>query len=331
MREAKKDFSRVGFTVLAAVLAIQLMNIIIGVIIGVMAPSLGDEISQNADLNMILSMVIQYGLGSIVLYLGLKSTSKNSDEVVKTRLGVGSFLKIFAITYTVGQICNILGLILTTIIASIKGGAVGNVSEQLVLNTNPFLMILLTVICAPIFEEFFFRKMIIDRVGKYGEKLAIITSGLMFGLFHGNLNQFMFAFGIGVIFAYVYTRTSKIHYTIILHGMINSVGAIMGILIQNIDYEAMEKISTTSSEEEIMKFMSEYGLAFGGMLLLMLLIVVLIIYGIIAFCLSVKKIIFTPRKEEIGKGKRFGAGYVNVGMISFIVIFAILIILQLLE
>ena len=57
---------------------------------------------------------------------------------------------------------------------------------------------------APVVEEFIFRKFLIDRVYRYGEWVAILTSGLMFGLFHENLAQFFFATLIGCFFAFFY-------------------------------------------------------------------------------------------------------------------------------
>ena len=68
-----------------------------------------------------------------------------------------------------------------------------------------------------ILEEFIFRKMVIDRIWQYGEKIAVVTSALIFALFHINLFQFFYALGIGLIFAYVYLRTGKLRYTIIMH------------------------------------------------------------------------------------------------------------------
>ena len=56
--------------------------------------------------------------------------------------------------------------------------------------SNMMVTFLYMVICAPILEEYIFRKLIVDRTVKYGQGVAIVLSGLMFGLFHGNLNQF---------------------------------------------------------------------------------------------------------------------------------------------
>ena len=46
-------------------------------------------------------------------------------------------------------------------------------------------------------------------------------SGIMFGLLHGNFQQFFFAALVGMLFAYVYIRTGRIRYSIYLHMAIN--------------------------------------------------------------------------------------------------------------
>ena len=38
-----------------------------------------------------------------------------------------------------------------------------------------------------------------DRLLGYGQKTAIIISGIMFGMAHGNFSQFFYAFGIGIL------------------------------------------------------------------------------------------------------------------------------------
>ena len=48
-----------------------------------------------------------------------------------------------------------------------------------------------------------FRKLIIDRMSIYGDKLAIIVSSIAFGLFHGNFYQIFYATLIGFILGYV--------------------------------------------------------------------------------------------------------------------------------
>ena len=58
---------------------------------------------------------------------------------------------------------------------------------------------------------------------RYGEKTAIVFSALAFALFHMNLFQFFYAFGLGLIFGYVYTRTSRLRYSVLMHMLIDSI------------------------------------------------------------------------------------------------------------
>ena len=78
-------------------------------------------------------------------------------------------------------------------------------------------------ILPPIFEELIFRKFMIDRTIRHGEFISCAMSGIMFGLWHGNFQQFFYAFFVGVLFAFVYIRTGNVIYTMILHASMNLV------------------------------------------------------------------------------------------------------------
>ena len=53
------------------------------------------------------------------------------------------------------------------------------------------MIILTSVIIAPVMEELVFRKYLVDRLVPYGQKTAVVLSGLFFGLFHGNFISFL--------------------------------------------------------------------------------------------------------------------------------------------
>ncbi|MDL2236926.1 CPBP family intramembrane metalloprotease, partial [Christensenellaceae bacterium OttesenSCG-928-K19] len=89
-------------------------------------------------------------------------------------------------------------------------------------------------ILAPIAEEFIFRKLLIDRLARYGQWVAVFTSALLFGLFHGNFSQFFYAFGAGLVFGYVYIKTGKVWYTMLLHGIINTIPFLLMPLIEGV-------------------------------------------------------------------------------------------------
>ena len=152
------------------------------------------------------------------------------------------------------------------------------------------MIFLLTVVAAPIFEEILYRKLLIDRVAHYGDKVAVILSGVLFGLSHGNFYQFFYAFGLGVVFAYVYINTGKLRYTIIFHAIINFLGSIVAL-------HAADNIW--------------FAMAYS---IFMLAAVVL---GIVFLIIYRREISWKPAMVVIPKGRRFETLFLNLGMILF--------------
>ncbi len=93
--------------------------------------------------------------------------------------------------------------------------------ESMSFGWNSVPMWILAIVVAPIFEELIFRKVVLDRIGSFGETPAVLCSALIFGLAHQNAGQFFLAFLLGLLFARIYLRTGKIIYTMLLHFMIN--------------------------------------------------------------------------------------------------------------
>ncbi|OWT32524.1 hypothetical protein BGI41_07225 [Methanobrevibacter sp. 87.7] len=87
------------------------------------------------------------------------------------------------------------------------------------------------VIFGPIFEEYFFRKFLIDRTIRYGELFAVLTSAFMFMIYHMNIYQFLGVFLFGIILAHVYIKTNNILYTITMHQIGNFLGLIVPTVI----------------------------------------------------------------------------------------------------
>ncbi len=92
---------------------------------------------------------------------------------------------------------------------------------------SPILQALLLAFAAPFMEEYVFRRCLITRLLPYGEKTALIMSALLFALFHGSVNQICYAFLLGLIFGYVYLKTGKLRYSVMLHMIINSMTSIL--------------------------------------------------------------------------------------------------------
>ena len=112
-----------------------------------------------------------------------------------------------------------------------------NPIDALLGESNLIITFVCTCILAPIFEELIFRKIMMDRLSAFGGGVAICFSAVAFGLFHGNFSQIFYATAVGIVLGYVYHRTGKVIYTVILHGMLNFVG---GILPLGVDWMSAE-------------------------------------------------------------------------------------------
>ena len=172
---------------------------------------------------------------------------------------------------------------------------------------------------APVCEEWIFRKEIISRLRRYGEKTAIMFSALAFALFHMNVFQFFYAFGLGLMFGYVYTRTSRLRYSVAMHMLINLNGAVLApLVIQQIDPRILDG---TISEAEIMR-MAETG-NMGGMGIMMLYGTVMLglcIAGIVLLITKRKSWEFYLAPEELPAGLKIRTAYANPGVIAYLLL-----------
>ena len=90
--------------------------------------------------------------------------------------------------------------------------------SQIIYSGSIAMEILSAAIAAPVLEELFFRGMIYQRLRGYCEALpAILISSAFFGVFHGNLVQFVYAFLVGCMLAYVYEKLKTIWAPVLFH------------------------------------------------------------------------------------------------------------------
>lgn len=88
---------------------------------------------------------------------------------------------------------------------------------------TPGVMIFIVCLLGPLAEEVLFRGMIYARLRRgFSMWPAAIISGLMFGLFHANWVQGVYATIFGIILAYVYEKTQTIWGSCLLHVAFNS-------------------------------------------------------------------------------------------------------------
>lgn len=94
------------------------------------------------------------------------------------------------------------------------------------------LMVICSVIFAPFCEELVFRGVTMHQAKKCLPFWAAnLLQALLFGIFHMNMIQGIYAFCLGLVLGYVCNRGGSIYYSILLHMLFNFWGTVLSGLI----------------------------------------------------------------------------------------------------
>lgn len=326
LKPVRKHFSRMGLMFFLGTIVIYAVQFIVALLVQKLRP----EWLMDINISMALSMIPMYLVGMPVLILLVKTVP--AVKLEKRPMKAGHFVLAVIMTFAIMYVSNIIGNIFTAIIGLLQGGAVENVALDLISDLDLLWVFVYTVICAPFMEEYVFRKLIVDRTVRYGQGVAVLLSGFMFGLFHGNLNQFAYAFTLGMFLAFLYVKTGKLKLTIAIHMMVNFMGGVVSSLImQMLDLEEYLRVAQSGDFTAMIEYAMENSL---GLLLLMgfflFVVAVVIAGGIMLIVFLVKKrFTFAPGEVSIPKGKRFRTVILNVGMSLFCLFWLVNIVMQL--
>lgn len=294
-RSGRKTISRIGWALVALMFCSQIGALII---IGI-CKKLFPELTHTSIYNFLVSILPMYCIGLPIFLLIIRKVPKENINK-KSNLTIIQFIKFLIISFAAMYVFNMLGMGINFGISILKGSHVVNPLTNLLSKVNIFEIVFFVGILAPIMEEIIFRKILLSRLRKFGDFISIFLSALAFGMFHGNLSQFFYAFALGCIFAYIVVKTGTIKYTIILHMIINLFGSVIVIKITQ-----MQNIFLTT--------------VFG------LFILTLTIAGIILFILNVSKVNVRNDNINITKKEQFGLMFKNSGMIVYSISFVFLV------
>lgn len=223
--EARWQFTRLGWAYVGFVVTASVADVILTMILmGFMDPG------QLMDSSLLISQASMYLVGFPVFYLLVRRLPAWRLEEPET-VGMGTLLGFVLFCIGITYLGNYLGQLLMSIVYGIGGAGSGNPVEGMIETMDPVSMFLSVVVIAPVMEELMFRRLLVDRTVQYGQKTAVLVSGLAFGLFHGNFYQFFYAAALGMVFAYLYSSTGKISYNIFLHMAVNLIGGFVPLLL----------------------------------------------------------------------------------------------------
>ena len=106
---------------------------------------------------------------------------------------------------------------------NVTGTSILEIAERV-----PFLIGLLLVAVLPaIMEETVYRGVFYNEYSKINPLKAALLSGMMFGIMHGNINQFCYAAVLGIVFALLVEATGSILSTMLVHFWTNASSVVL--------------------------------------------------------------------------------------------------------
>jgi len=186
-----------------------------GLLIGVLQYIL--NISENSLIAGVFNIFISVISFFIVLLIGFKKTKRNFNEVFKIN-NVSIYLWLATFIFSLGFV--ILSSELDNIIFYFlpmpewfKG-----LFGTLMIEQPLIISIIYIGLVAALSEELFFRGLILDGLYRnYSKRKAIIISAILFGIIHLNPWQFVSAFIMGLIMAWILIESKSIWLCVYFH------------------------------------------------------------------------------------------------------------------
>lgn len=189
-----------------------------------------------------------------------KKYGKIREVIPYHKINIATIILVIICTYLMYPVIIVLNAISMLFTTSGTTAVMNMMQEQ-----NLILNILFMAVLPACVEEFMFRGILFQTYKRSRMFLAILLSGFLFGCMHMNLNQFMYAFALGIYLAFLVEATGSIFSSMLAHFTLNVTSVIMSFLLpilydkvgvnQNLQVQAGGFTSTMESNELLMFLM----------------------------------------------------------------------------
>lgn len=235
-----------GFLLGGALISLLVISLIVSLVIGLFIP---DETVKNDAVAMYSFNAIASHLTSILIPFAfiawLMRKKINTPIVPMKKLGA---LKTSAwVAFGMG-ICMLANIITAGVIALFKA-----IGYELTQPDFPeidswfaiVVAIISTAVLPAILEEFAMRCSALSILRQHGKAFSVIAVSIVFGLMHGNVIQFVFAFIIGLVLGYITVQTDSVVPAMLIHGLNNGIS----VTSQSLTYTSGAKMAETVSSD----------------------------------------------------------------------------------
>lgn len=145
--------------------------------------------------------------------------------------GISYFFIGLTCSYLAAQIASLIVDLLTHV--GIKSVTPKSLLEYENTPAGILMFIIEVAVFPAIVEELIFRGALFGCLREYGEIFAMVASAAIFGLFHGNIEQLIFAFLLGLVLAFVVIKTNSLFIAVLIHFVNNFKSCIIKVLSDN--------------------------------------------------------------------------------------------------
>ena len=308
--DAKKYFSRFGWFAFTFFVCMAIFQLAVISIVSVLAP----ELLAAPLFSEIFSLICLYAVAFPIAYLVLRPLPKVLP--FKAKMPAWDTVKAICIC----QAFMTVGSYISAFLLAAASAATGNIPENPIAVTTQsqpiWMTLLFTVILAPVLEEIFFRKLVCDRLTPLGEGYAVVLSSAFFALCHGNFFQLFYAFFVGCFFSFIYVKTGKLRYSMIMHVAVNFIGTVIPTLLQRAVPDGLLDGSVITLTPEMalpILLTALYGL----------LSLAVCVFGIVTLIKGRRAIRFDSGILPPPKGQVISCLMLNFGVASAIAVFAL--------
>ena len=323
--DAKKEgesFSRIGFGLALLSLTVWLSSLIVVIIVS----AVSREFANSILFANLLSPLCIYGFGLPALMAVIGKMPISPPE--KKSMKLSSWLVIFVVGLGMMYIGAYVGNAVMDVLSGFFGYNYENGLDSLIDPNSLWITAIFMVVIAPIGEEFIFRKLLIDRMAKYGSVISITVSALAFALMHGTFYQFFYAFALGLVLGYVYFNTGKLYLTIGLHASLNFVGSIVSSLLQNGLLGLTEDLEKVGDGDPTGVILAHWP-ALVAMIVFEIIVFGAIVCAVVIPIVQRRKIIIKRGEVVIPRGQGLSVVIMNAGMLVMLAVYAVTFILNL--
>lgn len=328
-KRQRAQFSGIGLAAAAFMLITVIAQTGMAVFANVMGTIPGGGMNFFKSNSLLFMSAIPMYLIAFPITLAILQGIPECREKPQESWGGGGFLAVLVISLGLGVVGNLMGQAVEYLkpTSNLSGEELG----ELLGRTSLWINLLVTVVMAPVVEELLFRKLLMDRLMGYGQWAAVLVSGLMFGMAHGNFGQFFYTFGIGLVWAYMYARTGRISLTIGTHMLFNLIGGVFIVeVVKGLEGDVGDFWLLIMLEQAFSVDLSGVVTLISSLLLFVYLLVMFgCVIGTIALLIVFrKKIRFSPGIWPVKKGRMARVVFLNPGMILYFLVCIALFVLS---